>query len=427
MPTIQDRVFLDQISISGYRSCEKTTFCPCPNLSALIGINGAGKTNILNAISLLSPREIRPYRGRKKDASAIETVITAWFIFRKRRIGLKLRLLLSSDSSGNDEIISYQEEWNLSPFLKYKNWVGGLFSLLFSEDSSHHLNISRHMYIRRYERHLSQKGKKALDAIFQLKPKKYNDLMSTIRAINYFRRSIKYYSASRFTDPTRCPTNFEVNSQDRLEPQYRGAGAHHVQFLFNLYSLKQKNPNLYKEYEDYISKPRLGLISRLSWKIVSLSSNTAEVKSGGKLSRGRQYKTLIIPKIQIGSSHITFNQLSEGTFKTLALIFYIMTESSSCLLIEEPEVCVHHGLLDRIIGTIDAHSQYKQIIFSTHSDLVLDKIPQSSVFVVEKKKAATRVSNLSKWLGKKEVTALNVYLKEVGTLGEYWRSGGFSA
>ena len=193
-----------------------------------------------------------------------------------------------------------------------------------------------------------------------------------------------------------------------------------------MYNLKKTNPDRYAVYQQFVSKQELGLISRLTWKEVELSSSTVSINSGGKVNKVKNYKTLVIPKIQIGQSHITFSQLSEGTFKTLALIFYIMTDSSSCLLIEEPEVCVHHGLLTRIISTIKAYSSEKQVILSTHSDLVLDLLEPKNVFVVAMTSTGTTTTGLESWIDKNGRTALKTYLAESGTLGEYWRSGGLS-
>ena len=85
-------------------------------------------------------------------------------------------------------------------------------------------------------------------------------------------------------------------------------------------------------------------------------------------------KQLIVPYVGVDKTELSFNQLSEGTFKTIALIFYIITDKSNLLLIEEPEVCVHHGLLNSVMSLILLYSRRKQIIISTHSDFVLDKI-----------------------------------------------------
>ena len=251
------------------------------------------------------------------------------------------------------------------------------------------------------------------------------EILDSVSNIEQFCQGITYYSASQFTDSTKCPSSFETESDSRLVDSY-GTSRTHVKFLHDLYLLKKNNPDLYSAYEDLISKNELDLISKLSWKEVPLSSNLAEVKSGGEVKKVRKYKTLVIPKVQIGLSHITFNQLSEGTFKTLALLFYLMTDASSCIIIEEPEVCVHMGLLSRIIATAKAYSSDKQVIISTHSDQVLDQLEPQNIAVVEMTKIGTVSTGLNKWLGPKGRQALTSYLGESGTLGEYWRSGGLA-
>lgn len=418
MSITRSKVYLEEIRVNGYRSCRGTHFHPNSKLSALIGINGAGKTNILNAISLLAPQySQRWYKsGKNDDSSSTQTEITAWFVVGDDRVGLKLRLTFGATSSNEDDILKYEEMWSFPSYLKTSAWkkvppfirTAGPHS--FFEDDV----LLREVALKRI------KMPKDWDLWFDEK------ITKSINDVNEFRAGIKYYSAAQFTDPTRCPTNFEIDSDKKLERTHRSPRGH-LTFLYDLYSLKQKNPDLYEEYTGFISKGQLGLISRLSWKEIPLSSSTVDVKSGGKISKVKKYKTLVIPTIQIGMSHITFNQLSEGTFKTLALIFYVMTDSGSCLLIEEPEVCVHHGLLAKIINTISAYSNSKQVMFSTHSDAVLDTLSNENVFIVQMQKTGSVVSKLSKWLGARGISALNAYLDETGTLGEYWRSGGFSS
>ncbi|WP_374991952.1 AAA family ATPase [Burkholderia multivorans] len=123
---------------------------------------------------------------------------------------------------------------------------------------------------------------------------------------------------------------------------------------------------------------------------------------------------------------MTFNQLSEGTFKTLALAFYIITDSSRLLMVEEPEVCVHHGLLTRVVDTLKSYSKIKQTFISTHSDLLVDDLEPENIFVVDMIRNGTRVKQLEDWLPKNAKIALHTYLAESGSLGEYWRSGGLS-
>lgn len=426
----KETAILEEIKIEGYRSCLKTSFKPNPTLSALIGINGAGKTNTLNALNLLALPLPSRWRSSQEILSPAETRITALFVINGRRVGLRLHLTFSTTSRGNDEILGYKEEWSFPFEPSLRTWMEIPPFILPDENTK-----QRHLFEFEVEKYFefSPKNSRGGSSKYSEIKRKWNLLSSSevtksIQAINEFRRGIRYYSASQFTNPTHCPSNFEVDSDLRLERTHRlSTSSSHLAFLYDLYRLKNSNNELYKEYEGFVSRQQLGLISRLTWKEIKLSSNTVEVKTGGKITKVKQFKTLVIPKIQIGTSHITFNQLSEGTFKTLAIIFYIMTDTSTCLLIEEPEVCVHHGLLTKIVNTIEAYSNSKQVIFSTHSDQVLDTLSHENVFVVQMIKSETHVSKLANWVGNKGLSALKAYLEETGTLGEYWKSGGFSS
>jgi predicted ATPase len=119
------------------------------------------------------------------------------------------------------------------------------------------------------------------------------------------------------------------------------------------------------------------------------------------------------------------SQLSEGTFKTMGLLYYLLTSKSRLLLIEEPEVCVHHGLLATIVELTKSVSNSKQIVMSTHSDYVLDKLNPEAVFLVRNMGAkGTFATKISKALSKDSYNALKEYLETSGSLGEYWRQGG---
>ena len=117
--------------------------------------------------------------------------------------------------------------------------------------------------------------------------------------------------------------------------------------------------------------------------------------------------------------------MSEGTFKTLALLFHLITDESRAILIEEPEVCVHHGLLSSILELTKYYSHSKQIILSTHSDYVLDHIQPENVYrVALQQPQGTIARQIRKTMTAKEFGALRNYLEQQGNLGEFWREGG---
>ena len=167
------------------------------------------------------------------------------------------------------------------------------------------------------------------------------------------------------------------------------------------------------------------MIDDLDFKEVETSSVNYTVRVGGKVEKRSRRQLIIIPQFKVGRQKLSPNQLSEGTFKTLALLFYVVTDESSALLIEEPEVCIHHGLLSSVLEIIKNFSRQKQMIISTHSDHVLDHIQPENVFrVCHDARTGTAVHHIRKTMTAKEFSALRHYLEREGNLGEYWREGG---
>ena len=127
-------------------------------------------------------------------------------------------------------------------------------------------------------------------------------------------------------------------------------------FLHGLYSMWKKDSAHFSEYLETVGEQGIGLISNIAFEEIETPANIYDVRIGGKLVSKENKRLLVIPSIQIGRSALSPNQLSEGTFKTLALVYYLLTDRSQLLLVEEPEVCVHHGLLDSVIALIKRES-----------------------------------------------------------------------
>jgi predicted ATP-dependent endonuclease of OLD family len=188
---------------------------------------------------------------------------------------------------------------------------------------------------------------------------------------------------------------------------------------------KQESNERYQHFLEIVGPRGLRLIDSLEFREVRTPSTEYSVRVGGRVEVRKLDRLLVIPQFKIGGQKLSPNQLSEGTFKTLALLFHLITEKSSALLIEEPEVCIHHGLLNSVLGIIKSSSERKQIIFSTHSDYVLDHVKPDNVFrVVFDRSTGTVARHIQKTMTSKEFIALREYLEKEGNLGEYWREGG---
>ncbi len=404
---------IKKIQIKNYRSCLFTEFNPNNTLSALIGPNGSGKTNVLTAITLLnSMLTVRRRRFHPENPITSSCHLKVWYEWNGKQIIHTAKLALDTDERNQDEIISTSEYWYMRDITGSKRHIKiplGIFYELYHEknfltrsnlDRSHNLP---------YYRFMKDQGttKKEEDAIEEV--------------INYLSR-LKYYSASQFTNPSACPISFEAEGAGRIR---RGIGIRgHQKFLYDMFDEYKNKSTGYEQFKSLIGPNGIGLIDNLEFNEIRTSSSEYRVMTGGKVRKEEKINLLIIPGFKIGNNILSPSQLSEGTFKTIALIFYLVTDRSSLLIIEEPEVCVHHGLLESIIELIKIYSREKQIFISTHSDAVLDNLNVDNIFTVKRDKSkGTIISNVIKTMNSIELIALKDFLHNDGSLGEFWKHG----
>jgi predicted ATP-dependent endonuclease of OLD family len=408
---------LEQLEIRNYRSCVSTSIKLQPDLSVLIGPNGTGKTNLLHAILLL--RKLAEEQDefslhRSSEDLSDETHLRAVFRVDGKAATIKLDVQLDTDEGNADVIRRSKQVWSMRDFTgtnKQFRIPLGYIAPLFRSLHPRRVTTNVRNYLFHYVR-----DPEPIDVP--------DSIVKPLIAIAEHLSNIKYYSASQFTNPSQCPVSFEIEKEGTFSRGRRLGG--HAKFLYDLYT-SSRNPieSGYQQFFDVIGPRGIGLISNIDFKELPTSSIDYSVQSGGKVRQRKREKSLIVPQFMIGRNELSPNQLSEGTFKTITLLFYLMTEKSSGLLIEEPEVCVHHGLLSSIVELIKTYSKQKQIVLSTHSDFVLDKIEPHHVYkVVRDNETGTQVSHITEKMSEKELGALKDYLEQEGNLGEYWKHGG---
>jgi ABC-type lipoprotein export system ATPase subunit len=402
---------LKHISIENYRSCLDTSIDLHPNLSVLIGPNGSGKTNILQGLMLLNKiaaedRLVRRIEGPITTSSQI----TAVFQDGRRSARLRASVDTRADESNNDSVRGSKQRWTITAKGKRATTDVSLASARRGD----------RLMMRWYAGHPSSP--------MRFSPEPAHVPLWAARTLTRlwtFCNGMKYYSASQFTNPGSCPVSFEIEGEGDVHRAIRLRG--HAKLLFEIYSASKVSTNSrYEQFIDIVGRKGLGLISDLTFKEVPTSSIDHSVRVGGKIEMRRRRKLLVVPQFRIGKQRLSPNQLSEGTFKTLALLFNVITTDSTALLIEEPEVCVHHGLLASILELIKSYSEQKQMIVSTHSDYVLDHVAPENVFrVMFDRTLGTKAQYVPKSMSSRELAALRVYLEREGNLGEFWREGGF--
>ncbi len=405
-------MYIKRISIKNYRSCINCSWAPNRELSVLIGPNGSGKTNTLSAIKLLKALAgMPPVRRGNQDPSAVRATIRTVFCVDEIEVTHTARVGVSTNEKNLDEITDSQEFW------------------IIPSSRRESAKLSFPSYLLRMMRHSEGArdtwgGDRSSSFYSWLKKNRVEEkTITSLLKIHDFMYGINYYGASQFTNPASAPVSFEVEGDDARRIGISISG--HKKFLFDLYQDFLAGANSYNQYLSLAGPDGIGLIEGLSFNEINTSSSSYTVKTGGGIVTKEKINKIIVPQFQVsGGVTLSPNQLSEGTFKTLALLYYLVTDKSSLLMIEEPEVCIHHGLLSSVIETIKSYSVDRQTVISTHSDLVLDRIELGNVFSVKRDpERGTLVGSVGKSIKGAKMKALKDYLQNEGNLGEYWRHG----
>lgn len=397
---------ITKVAINNYKSCIDTKFDTDSRLMTLVGANGAGKTNILNSLQLLKKYNTNRYFHQN---SFLETVahskLTLNLLIDNEEYQLKSEVYYETNENNTEDIYSSEIQ------IKDLSIKGGRWTKIDNE------LYEMVEYVAKTERQID------IQQFFARNAVNFEQSQLSIKIIQYLSK-ISYYSATQFSDPTKCPISLELEDSKLMRP-YRKTGTHE-QFIYDLYKAFKSNKKSFSRYISTVNQEGIGLVDDITFIDHIIPSSSYKVRAGGQMQKIEKSKNIVIPSITVDNLRLSPNQLSEGTFKTLALIFYILNDESDLLLIEEPEVCVHHGLLSSVIELIKIQSKTKQIFVSTHSDYILDKLqPENIVIVKKNKELGTKANALSKAMSRRDYKALKEYLSEEGNLGEYWKEGGF--
>ncbi len=114
-------------------------------------------------------------------------------------------------------------------------------------------------------------------------------------------------------------------------------------------------------------------------------------------------------KVEHGDENMTvaeleFWQESDGTLRLLALLTAMYQQPPlSMLVIEEPELTVHPEALSILVDLLIEQSAYQQVLITTHSPDLLNRLPAETLRIVELEGGLTKIGPLSE--EQKEVIA----------------------
>lgn len=363
---------LKSVHIKNYLSCEDVYIGNLGNVTALVGRNGAGKSNILRAIL-----------GITSFASFASGQLTT------SPLGF----------SDGGTYLEFSFDCNNKTYhYSYDNKVNSFKEQLSCIDTS---NNSTPLFKRKDQEvdfasqtiKLSRKIS-SLAGLLAVLPEEA--LEEDILPVSRFLSNISYY-ALQVTD---SPSNV-VNASDfskwlkYKDPTIIG----NLLTTYKLLDLYFNQKERFDEVKELLNHSGLELVETIIVEIYGPNDEYYDV----------------LFSVEQNAQFYSLSSLSYGTQRVLSLITSIIYDQSSVMLIEQPEDGIHRSLLHKVINLCKQYAHYSQMIFATHSPMVINNLSPEDIRLVAMEDGKTQCVPLSN----EDLDAVESYLNDEGSLSEF--------
>jgi predicted ATPase len=376
---------LTKLRVKNYKSLEDVTI-PLRPLTVFVGPNNAGKSNILDCLLFL--RELLEL-GPPSVSSRGGFRYLVWGGDLKRQIEIELDAHVL-DVSSKRRSITYQIEIAGGPAGHYAI-SGETCSMRVDGEEQKLLEFP------------IEKGE--------------------VEVWDEDRKKIRSWSSSEVgrrlclshcQDPTSYPT---LNAL---------AKAMHNWAFYNFVPSRMEQPGLAKK-DLRLQKEGENISSVLHTFQSEWGENFAEVEELLKTAVP-ELERLLTPLTEEGQTYLAVEErgfplripswaMSDGTLRFLGQLAALFSPDPPVLAcFEEPENCIHPGLLELVVDVFKSASRKIQVLVTTHSPDLLNFLAPEDLLIVEKKDGKTQCREANDVAGVKEA------LRTLG-LGELWYSG----
>lgn len=388
---------LTSVDIKAFRSCRDVHLDNLGPVTALIGRNAVGKSNVLKAIEHTA-----------RIATSTSTAATSPFLVHDVTFGLELGqhfyqysvAILADRSDARPNPGHLVESLHMRPI----------------EDAELVTVFTRHadvITLHGFEPALiSAQPLTSTMGILQAVLPPDHPLHSLIGPLVAHLAAIRYYP---FDEPSESDESLFIPTAayESWLTKYTGTGDPGTSVTMRLVHLAKTLPKRFEEVQILLGDNGMGLIHEMTFRELDTPSGN---------SKADPARRLLFLSFDVGdaarSNRVYYDGLSLGTRRLLNIIVSLVFDSSSVMLIEHPEDGIHRGLLRKLVDQLLGYSDESQLIFASHSPVVLDMVTPESIRMVTISGNTTSVRSLTE----DEVSAACDYLEEDGPLSDYLES-----
>ena len=382
---------LHRFQIKNFRSCENTTVENIGQLIALIGRNGAGKSNILQAIAMVSA--FGSSSGQINMALLVPMVPDKHFAAELDfdHEGIEYRFNLQFGFTANGPRPIYIES-----LFRLNN---GVPQPLISRSGADVKIHDREEIIKVGD------FVPCLPALATLLPAS-DAGVSELKKIVGFLSTVRYYPIDEPAMRAGPGVPLLASHYNLWLTTFESTGNPGDSVLARLVYMSEKRREDFEILKMWLGQSKLGLIDNIEIEPVKV------MVGGGSGSPGKLENQLYIinffPSRGAGLERkaVWAEGLSAGTRRVLKMLVSMIFDGSAVMLLEQPEDSLHQGLTKKLIGLIQTNVD-SQIIMSSHSSALLNKLEPENIRLVSLHEGSTVVRPLTEMEREAAVKFLN--------------------
>jgi len=392
---------IKRLHIENYKSLRDVDLELNEDINVFIGKNNSGKSNLIDALMFLS--------HIVEDQTDIRNVFSGYggykeVVFRKD-VGNKIAFDLKFTPS-HEDISSLFSKLDLASEISFDEFQKMLNELDYLIELEENRLLSEEIHIR-------FNGNDVLYA-----KGSYRDGTYYSNVVGNFKDGLKNRSWELVSTGGRAPApsilyishspirpeenlllllhNFFISSFKSLAPVRQSPETHPVYGTFQL----SPDANNLPELLNSIASSRRDVFERIRNSVREIIDEIEEVRA--PLIEKTQNTYISEVEQPFRDIEFTWKHIASGTKEILYLITLLHTAPrGSLLMIEEPEIHLHADAIWKFLSLADkaCKEDDKQMMITTHSPLLIDRLPFEKIFTVVKDSGETKVEALREGKG----------------------------
>lgn len=387
---MEERIYLKKARLKGYKSIIDTEATFQPGINIIIGDNGSGKTNFLEALY----ESLENYAFQPEETGYANLEILNGY-------GSEVKPLYAWDVKIEKEILGAGDRLKMPSYLeRYKvdasiNYRGKEINI-----NEYFINLKDFHVQARINLFGLTKNDVDIFPVIAASFTKYG--IYTPLGTSHILSSIKFVKRKGFSLPEGgVNVNIGLNTMLLLVfIKSMDKGVDEINKVFSTFY----NDNLKQPLQQYTIIKDI----RLSNGLFVRKENTDTIVENIQvefLYQGRWHK---------------WHELSDGTKRLLLIITNTLTQPNGVSFIEEPELGLYPHQLENLLDFFKEYEDRYQFIITTHSPQVLDLLTIKEldrINVVEMTKEGTKIKKLSP----KQKKEAKTFYENEGLMSDYWR------